>query len=67
MASGPGAELDVVVVDFVASMPGVVVVDATVVDLVSSAAALKASIIIVATSIATNIFFMLTSFLFAIF
>ena len=51
-----------VVVDLAVSA-GVVLVVATVVDLVSSSAVLKASIIIMAMSIATNIFFMLTSFL----
>jgi len=54
VASGPGVELVVVVVDLVASEPGVVVV---VVDLVTSAARPKASSIIVAISMATNIFF----------
>jgi hypothetical protein len=52
VASGPGVELVVVVVDLVASEPGVVVV---VVDLVTSAARPKASSIIVAISMATNI------------
>ncbi len=57
VASGPGVILDVVVVDFIASEPGVVLVVATVVDLVSSSAAPRASNIIVATSMATSIFF----------
>jgi hypothetical protein len=56
VASGPGAELVVVTVDFVASEPGVVLV-VVVVDLVTSSATLKASSIIVAISMATNIFF----------
>ena len=56
VASGPGAELVVVVVDFVTSGLGVVLV-VVVVDLVSSAAALRAISIIVAISMATNIFF----------
>jgi hypothetical protein len=51
-----------VVVDFVASVPGVVLVVATVVDLVSSAAAIRATIINVATSNAASIFFIITSF-----
>ena len=55
VASGPGA-LVVVVVDLVASGLGVVLV-AVVVDLVTSAAVLRASSIIVAMSMATNIFF----------
>jgi hypothetical protein len=55
VASGPGVELVVVVVDLVASEPGVVLV--VLVDLVTSSAALRASSIIVAISIATNIFF----------
>jgi hypothetical protein len=54
VASGPGVELVIVVVDFVASELGVVVV---VVDLVTSAATPKANSIIVAISMATNIFF----------
>ena len=55
VASGPGTELVVVVVDLVASEPGIVLV--VVVDLVTSSAALRASSIIVAISMATNIFF----------
>ena len=55
VASGPGVELVVVVVDLVASEPGVVLV--VLVDLVTSSAALRASSIIVAISMATNIFF----------
>jgi len=55
VASGPGVELVVVVVDLVASEPGVAVV--VFVDLVTSAAALRTSSIIVAISVATNIFF----------
>jgi hypothetical protein len=54
VASGPGA-LVVVVVDLVVSGLGVLV--AVVVDLVTSAAVLRASSIIVAMSMATNIFF----------
>jgi hypothetical protein len=57
VASGPGDELVVVVVDLAASEPGVVLVVATVVDLVWSSAAHRASSIIVAISMATNIFF----------
>jgi hypothetical protein len=54
VGSVAGVVLVVVVVDLVASEPGVVVV---VVDLVTSAARPKASSIIVAISMATNIFF----------
>jgi hypothetical protein len=54
VASGPEVVL-VVVVDLVTSGPGVVLV--VVVDLVTSSAALRASSIIVAMSMATNIFF----------
>jgi hypothetical protein len=57
LASVPGAELVTVVVDLAASEPGVVLVVATVVDLVASSAILSAISIIVAISIATNIFF----------
>ena len=57
VASGPGVELVEVVVDLVASEPGVVLV--VLVVLVTSAVALRASSIIVAISMATNIFFML--------
>ena len=53
VASAPGAVVVWVVVDFVTSGLGVVVV----VDLVTSSAALRASSIIVAISMATNIFF----------
>jgi hypothetical protein len=56
VASWPGAELVVVVVDLVTSGLGVVLV-AVVVVLLSSAAAHRVSSIIVATSMATNIFF----------
>jgi hypothetical protein len=55
-ASEPGAELVVVVVDLVTSGPGVVLV-VVVVDFTASSAAPRASIIIVAMSMATNIFF----------
>ena len=55
-ASGPIAELVVVVVDLVTSGLGVVLVT-VVVDLVTSSAVLRASSIIVAISMATNIFF----------
>jgi hypothetical protein len=56
VGSVAGVELVVVVVDFVASEPGVVLVVATVVDFVSSAT-LRAISIIVAISMAINIFF----------
>jgi hypothetical protein len=56
VASGPGFMLVVVVVDLVASDPGVVLV-AVVVDSVTSAAVPRASSIMVAMSMATNIFF----------
>ncbi len=56
LASVPGGELVTVVVDFMASDPGVVLVVATVVDFVSSAT-LRAISIIVAISMAINIFF----------
>jgi hypothetical protein len=56
VASGPGSELVVVVVDLVASVPGVVLV-VVIVDSVTSSAELRASSIIVAISMATNIFF----------
>jgi predicted branched-subunit amino acid permease len=57
VASGPGAELVVVVLDLVTSGLGFVLV-AVVVDLVTSSAEPRASSsIIVAISIATNIFF----------
>lgn len=55
VASGPGVVLVEVVVDLVASEPGVVLV--VLVVLVTSSAELRASSIIVAISIATNIFF----------
>jgi hypothetical protein len=58
VALGPWPEIVVVVVDFVTSGLGVVLV-VVVVDLVSSAAALRAISIIVAISMATNIFFIL--------
>jgi len=58
LESEPGAGLVVVIVDLVASEPGVVLV-VVVVDLVTSPATLRASSIIVAISIATNIFFIL--------
>jgi hypothetical protein len=56
VASAPGAEAVVVVVDLVTSELGVVLV-AVVVDLVTSSAEPRASSIIVAISMATNIFF----------
>jgi hypothetical protein len=56
VGSVAGVVLVVVVVDFVASGPGVELV-VVVVDLVTSAARPKASSIIVAISMATNIFF----------
>jgi hypothetical protein len=56
LASGPGFMLVVVVLDLTASDPGVELVS-VVVDLVTSAAVPRASIIIVAISAATNIFF----------
>ena len=55
VASGPGVELVEVVVDLVASEPGVVLV--VLVDLVTSCAEHRASSTIVATNMATNIFF----------
>lgn len=54
VASGPGVVI--VVVDLVTSEPGVMLV-VVVDDLITSAAALRARIIIVAISMATNIFF----------
>jgi hypothetical protein len=56
LASGPGFMLVVVVLDLTASDPGVELVS-VVVDLVTSAAVPRASSIIVAMSMATNIFF----------
>jgi len=56
VATGPRVMLVLVVVDLVASEPGVMLV-VVVVDLVTSSAALRASSIIVAISMATNIFF----------
>jgi hypothetical protein len=56
LASGPGFMLVVVVLDLTASDPGVELFS-VVVDLVTSAAAPRASSIIVAISMATNIFF----------
>lgn len=55
VASGPGVVLVEVVVDLVASEPGVVLV--VLVVLVTSSAELRASSIIVAISMATNTFF----------